>query len=81
MFRSSPKRAVIDWLAGLLEPPPPPPRRYFSREWDRLSHHSAADGRGGHRRRAGESGDYQEHRKTAEYGRAKEAGSGCPSHA
>ena len=80
MFRSAPMRVVIHWLAGLLGPPPPPPRRYFSKGWDRSSHRLAADGRGGHRRRAGEPGDYQEHRKSAQRGQEKEARRGCPSH-
>jgi len=31
MFRSIPRRSVIDWLAGFLGPPPPPPRHHFAR--------------------------------------------------
>jgi hypothetical protein len=31
MFRSMPKRSVIDWLTSFLGPPPPPPRHHFAR--------------------------------------------------
>jgi hypothetical protein len=46
MFRSMPKRAVIDWLVSLLGPPPPPPRCYFSRQREWYAHHPAVVGRG-----------------------------------